>query len=81
MASKPTGVRSVISSVRMPPATKACAKSTAVDKSSIAITGTTGLAVKISRGVSLGTAAPLFTSGFKKRDFTRITRARQVKAA
>ena len=53
IASKPTGVRSVISSVGMPPATKACAKSTAVDKSSIAITGTTAPADKISRGVIL----------------------------
>ena len=37
----------------MPPSTRAWDKSTAVLKSSIAITGTTAPAVRISRGVSL----------------------------
>ena len=53
MASRPTGVRRVISRVGMPPSTRAWDKSTAVLKSSIAITGTTAPAVRISRGVSL----------------------------
>ena len=74
MASKPAGVRSVISSVRMPPSTKACAKSTAVDKSSIAITGTTGLAVRISRGVSLDMMLPLWRVG-KRRFYPHCARA------
>lgn len=44
------GVRKVISRVGMPPSTRARDKSTAVLKSSIAITGTTALTVRISRG-------------------------------
>ena len=44
-------VRKVISRVGMPPSTRACAKSTAVERSSMAITGTTLPAVRISRGV------------------------------
>ena len=51
MASRPAAVRKVISKVGMPPSTRACAKSTAVERSSMAITGTTLPAVRISRGV------------------------------
>ena len=51
MASTAAGVRKVISSTRMLPSSSACANPTAVCGSSMAMTGTTGPAVRISRGV------------------------------